>query len=95
MHRRPHEFIKQLRKLRRAGHVGEFTSTYVHEAHRTLNIATDSGRVRVRVRFTSTYVHEAHRTLNIATDSGRVCRPLIVVDEGESRLEARHLLEVS
>jgi len=68
VHRRPHEFIKQLRRLRRAGHVGEFTSTYVHEAH---------------------------RTLNIATDSGRVCRPLIVVEDGVSMLQVRHLLEVA
>jgi DNA-directed RNA polymerase III subunit RPC2 len=43
IHRRPLRFAKQLRMLRRAGHLGEFVSVYVIQ--NTLHIASDGGRV--------------------------------------------------
>jgi len=45
VHRQPHLFAARLRALRRRGLVGEFVSVYVNEAHRTVHLATDGGRV--------------------------------------------------
>jgi len=43
IHRRPLRFAKQLRDLRRTGHLGEFVSVYVIQ--NSLHIASDGGRV--------------------------------------------------
>ena len=45
MHRRPNNFVKSLRILRRAGRVNEFVSVYIHHVQRTVYIASDGGRV--------------------------------------------------
>ncbi|XVF24522.1 hypothetical protein REPUB_Repub13aG0135400 [Reevesia pubescens] len=44
-HRRPQHFAKAMRKLRRAGKVGEFVSVFVNEKQRCVYIASDGGRV--------------------------------------------------
>ncbi|TXG71430.1 hypothetical protein EZV62_000009 [Acer yangbiense] len=44
-HRRPQHFANGLRKLRRAGKIGEFVSIFVHEKQRCVYIASDGGRV--------------------------------------------------
>ncbi|KAL4309748.1 hypothetical protein GQ457_01G039210 [Hibiscus cannabinus] len=44
-HRRPQNFAIALRKLRRAGKVGEFVSVFVNEKQRCVYIASDGGRV--------------------------------------------------
>ncbi|XP_012459628.1 DNA-directed RNA polymerase III subunit 2 [Gossypium raimondii] len=44
-HRRPQHFANALRKLRRAGKVGEFVSVFVNEKQRCVYIASDGGRV--------------------------------------------------
>lgn len=44
-HRRPLRFTSGMRKLRRAGKVGEFVSIYVNEKQRCVYIASDGGRV--------------------------------------------------
>ncbi|XP_031376042.1 DNA-directed RNA polymerase III subunit 2 isoform X1 [Punica granatum] len=44
-HRRPQRFASALRKLRRAGKVGEFVSVFVNEKQRCVYIASDGGRV--------------------------------------------------
>ncbi|KAK7256943.1 hypothetical protein RIF29_30558 [Crotalaria pallida] len=44
-HRRPQRFATALRKLRRAGKVGEFVSVYVNEKQRCVYLASDGGRV--------------------------------------------------
>ncbi|KAK9056091.1 hypothetical protein SSX86_027179 [Deinandra increscens subsp. villosa] len=44
-HRRPMLFANGMRKLRRAGKVGDFVSIYVHEKQRCVYIASDGGRV--------------------------------------------------
>ncbi|KAK2995065.1 hypothetical protein RJ640_028235, partial [Escallonia rubra] len=44
-HRRPQSFATAMRKLRRAGKIGEFVSIFVNEKQRCVYIASDSGRV--------------------------------------------------
>ncbi|OAY53344.1 DNA-directed RNA polymerase III subunit 2 [Manihot esculenta] len=44
-HRRPQHFATAMRKLRRAGKVGEFVSVFVNEKQCTVYIASDGGRV--------------------------------------------------
>ncbi|KZF20669.1 beta and beta-prime subunits of DNA dependent RNA-polymerase [Xylona heveae TC161] len=41
--------------------------------------------------FVSIYINHHHHAVHIATDEGRICRPLIVVENGKSRVTARHL----
>ncbi|XP_024402196.1 DNA-directed RNA polymerase III subunit 2 [Physcomitrium patens] len=45
VHRRPNRFAEVLRKLRRAGKIGEFVSVHVNPKHRNIQIASDGGRV--------------------------------------------------
>ncbi|MCL7031545.1 hypothetical protein MKW94_028681 [Papaver nudicaule] len=44
-HRQPQRFATSMRKLRRAGKIGEFVSVYVNEKQRCVYIASDGGRV--------------------------------------------------
>ncbi|CAE7878457.1 POLR3B, partial [Symbiodinium sp. KB8] len=44
-HRRPHEFARRMRLLRRLGIIGEFVSVYLHEDQHSVHISTDGGRV--------------------------------------------------
>ena len=46
------------------------------------------GRISV---FVSIYINHHHNAVHIATDEGRICRPLIVVEKGKSRVMKRHL----
>ncbi|KAF2085727.1 DNA-directed rna polymeras-like protein III subunit [Saccharata proteae CBS 121410] len=41
--------------------------------------------------FVSIFINHHHRAVQIATDEGRICRPLIVVERGKSRVSARYL----
>ncbi|KAF2722027.1 beta and beta-prime subunits of DNA dependent RNA-polymerase [Polychaeton citri CBS 116435] len=41
--------------------------------------------------FISIYINHHHAGVHIATDEGRVCRPLIVVEKGKSKVTARFL----
>jgi DNA-directed RNA polymerase III subunit RPC2 len=43
VHRRPHQLVRTLRALRRAGKIGEFVSVYHQSANRLVFIAADSG----------------------------------------------------
>ncbi|GLJ24758.1 hypothetical protein SUGI_0473260 [Cryptomeria japonica] len=45
VHRRPQRFAVFLRKLRRAGKIGEFVSVFVNEKQRCVYVASDGGRV--------------------------------------------------
>lgn len=67
VHRQPQKFANSMRRLRRAGKVGEFVSVHVHSAH---------------------------RCVYIASDGGRVCRPLVISDEGVSRVKEYHMQEL-
>jgi len=44
-HRRPHNFVRHFRAMRRQGMAGEFVSVYLHESQRAIHIASDGGRV--------------------------------------------------
>ncbi|KAL2348967.1 hypothetical protein Fmac_002967 [Flemingia macrophylla] len=44
-HRKPHRFAIAIRKLRRAGKIGEFVSVYVNEKQHCVYLASDGGRV--------------------------------------------------
>lgn len=41
--------------------------------------------------FVSIYINHHHNGVHIATDEGRICRPLIVVEQGRSKVSARYL----
>jgi DNA-directed RNA polymerase III subunit RPC2 len=47
-----------------------------------------SGRIS---EFISIFVNHHHSTIQIATDEGRICRPLIVVEAGKSKVTTRYL----
>ncbi|KAK9129750.1 hypothetical protein Sjap_010237 [Stephania japonica] len=66
-HRKPQHFATALRKLRRAGIIGEFVSVFVNEKQ---------------------------KCIYIACDGGRVCRPLVIADNGISRVKEHHMKEL-
>ena len=41
----PTRFVHNFRRLRRAGRVSEFVGIYINHHHRTVNIASDGGRI--------------------------------------------------
>jgi DNA-directed RNA polymerase III subunit RPC2 len=41
----PTRFVAQFRKLRRAGKINEFVGIYINHHHKTVNIASDGGRI--------------------------------------------------
>ncbi|KAF2840277.1 DNA-directed rna polymeras-like protein III subunit [Patellaria atrata CBS 101060] len=41
--------------------------------------------------FVSVYINHHHNAVHIATDEGRICRPLIIVEKGRSKVTARYL----
>ncbi|KKK19475.1 hypothetical protein ARAM_005904 [Aspergillus rambellii] len=41
--------------------------------------------------FVSIYINHHQRAVHVATDDGRICRPLIVVEDGKSRVKRHHL----
>ncbi|KAJ5924406.1 DNA-directed RNA polymerase III subunit RPC2 [Penicillium verhagenii] len=41
--------------------------------------------------FVSIYINHHQQAVHIATDDGRICRPLIVVEDGKSRVRRHHL----
>ena len=61
---RPRQFMTELRRLRRNGHISEFISVSLNG-------------------------HQ--KAVHIATDEGRICRPLIIVEKGKSKVTARSL----
>ncbi|KAJ3113763.1 DNA-directed RNA polymerase III core subunit ret1 [Phlyctochytrium bullatum] len=45
IHRDPHKFVQNFRRLRRAGRINPFVSIYMSFIHNTVNISSDGGRV--------------------------------------------------
>lgn len=41
--------------------------------------------------FVSIYINHHQRSVHVATDDGRICRPLIIVEDGKSRVRQHHL----
>ncbi|KAL1702856.1 hypothetical protein EV121DRAFT_261627 [Schizophyllum commune] len=60
----PARFVTNFRKMRRARRISEFVSIYINHHH---------------------------RTVQIATDGGRICRPMIIVEKGRSRVHSEHI----
>jgi DNA-directed RNA polymerase III subunit RPC2 len=42
--------------------------------------------------FVSVYVNHHHRAIHIASDGGRICRPLIIVENGQPRVTSEHIM---
>lgn len=42
--------------------------------------------------FVSVYINHHHRTVLVASDGGRICRPMIIVENGKSRVTSDHIL---
>ena len=47
-----------------------------------------TGRVS---EFVSVFINHHHAAVHIATDEGRICRPIIIVEKGKSKVTTRHL----
>ena len=41
--------------------------------------------------FVSIYINHHQRTIYLASDGGRICRPMIIVEKGRSRVTSRHI----
>ncbi|ORY26355.1 hypothetical protein BCR39DRAFT_541480 [Naematelia encephala] len=41
--------------------------------------------------FVSIYINHHHRVIYIASDGGRICRPMIIVENGQSRVTSEHM----
>ncbi|KAJ2021396.1 DNA-directed RNA polymerase III complex subunit Rpc2 [Coemansia sp. S680] len=50
-----------------------------------------SGRIPA---FVSIYIDDHRNTVNISADGGRICRPLIIVENGQSRIKDIHIQEL-
>ncbi|KAJ2039589.1 DNA-directed RNA polymerase III complex subunit Rpc2 [Coemansia sp. S3946] len=50
-----------------------------------------SGRIPA---FVSIYIDDHRSTVNISADGGRICRPLIIVENGQSRIKDIHIQEL-
>ncbi|PIA61730.1 hypothetical protein AQUCO_00200015v1 [Aquilegia coerulea] len=50
-----------------------------------------AGKIR---EFVSVFVNEKQRCVYIASDGGRVCRPLVIADQGVSRIKEHHMKEL-
>ena len=49
-------------------------------------------RARRFSEFVSIYINHHHQTVHIASDGGRICRPMIIVEGGQSKVTADHIL---
>lgn len=50
-----------------------------------------SGRIR---EFVSIHTNVSQRVVQISSDGGRLCRPLVIVEKGRSRVREHHIVEV-
>ena len=48
-------------------------------------------RARKFGKYISIHLHKEHRCVYISSDAGRVCRPLIIVENGVSKLRQEHI----
>ena len=61
-----------------------FPTRFVHNFRRLRR----AGRVS---EFVSVYINHHHHTVNIASDGGRICRPMIIVDNGQPMVTSEHI----
>ncbi|KAB1200829.1 DNA-directed RNA polymerase III subunit RPC2 [Morella rubra] len=91
-HQRPQRFATAMRKLRRAGKIGEFVSVFVNEKQGRVYVVPDgSGDKNCSILKTGSI---NKRCVYIASDGGRVCRPLVIADKGISRIKEHHMKEL-
>ncbi|KAJ2636153.1 DNA-directed RNA polymerase III complex subunit Rpc2 [Coemansia sp. RSA 1286] len=55
---------------------------------RQFRVLRRNGRIAA---FVSIYIDDHRRTVNISADGGRICRPLIIVEKGVSRVKDEHI----
>ena len=55
---------------------------------KTVQLLRRSGRLP---EFVSVYISEEHRAVYVSSDAGRLTRPLIIVENGRSRVEEEHV----
>ncbi|GIQ83201.1 DNA-directed RNA polymerase, subunit 2 [Kipferlia bialata] len=72
---------------------GDIVGVHCHPQQllRAVRLARRKGHLD---RHTSAFVNEQHRCVYIATDQGRTCRPLIICENGASRLTLKMLDDV-
>ncbi|KAI8324481.1 DNA-directed RNA polymerase III subunit RPC2 [Martensiomyces pterosporus] len=58
---------------------------------RQFRILRRSGRIPA---FVSVYIDDHRSTVNISADNGRICRPLIIVEQGVSRVKDIHIQQL-
>ncbi|EAU87529.2 DNA-directed RNA polymerase [Coprinopsis cinerea okayama7 len=51
-------------------------------------------RARRFSEFVSVYINHHHRAVHIASDGGRICRPMIIVEKGRSRVTSDHIVQL-
>jgi DNA-directed RNA polymerase III subunit RPC2 len=44
--------------------------------------------------FVSIYTNSHHRAVHIASDGGRICRPMIIVENGQSKVTSEHIRQL-
>ncbi|KAK6779042.1 hypothetical protein RDI58_025760 [Solanum bulbocastanum] len=88
-HKSPQRFANAMRRLRRAGKIGEFVSIFVNEKQDEdwIQILIDNSYIAVGGNL-------LQRCVYIASDGGRVCRPLVIADKGVSRIKEHHMREL-
>jgi DNA-directed RNA polymerase beta subunit len=59
---------------------------------RMFRLMRRAGRVR---EFVSIFKNDPQRTIYIASDGGRVCRPLIIVENGKSKVKKYHMRQLA
>ncbi|CDW58831.1 DNA-directed RNA polymerase [Trichuris trichiura] len=46
-------------------------------------------------KFVSAFLHEPHRCVYFSTEAGRVCKPYVLIEHGQPRIEKKHMDEVA
>jgi DNA-directed RNA polymerase III subunit RPC2 len=41
--------------------------------------------------FVGVYINHHQKTIHVASDGGRICRPMIIVENGQSRVKIEHI----
>ena len=62
-----------------------------HLANRFVKTFRKLRRAGRTSEFVSVYINHHHKTIYIASDGGRICRPMIIVEKGRSRVTAEHI----
>lgn len=81
-------------ELYEEGHVVFLNGTPIAFTRKPVQFLNAFRRLRRMGRvseFVSIFINHDHQSVYIATDEGRICRPLIIVEKGKSKVIRRHL----